>query len=521
MAEVGTNIGRVYDTKEGFGTAAILQGDETQKQLNKLGDDAYADQNREDQQRHQKDLMELKDRQEAMKKLTDPDPDYWYKYDADINKMMDGVTEKGARVMTDGKVENPFTATDGASQDFQKDLKQVARYKAFTNQLKTHWTAGQLKLNSATDKKEYTTESIKAFESYFDRSLDEIVKEGKTPPRLIIKEPLTSITGFIADQYKDVYKGPANPKAEDIEKLVDVSLGDPVTLEKMTETYNSKFVDVLTKEENEALEGRAKANGRSKLKQAYFEDATNLAPGKPYTLSDMLDSWKKKDPRTKTSIEDPTTGQTKISERVKDVTVNAFVRGEMLANPNKLQEDVAQGLYGKAGDDVNKNIAAAQKYYNKLLKEQFPSDFTSSYVGGDKNHRGTGVSEDVYNGRAKQWLADIRAGNPEAGSFIRHIKMPGGYEVTNVEILTPEQTGNIHGMRMEMIKTATTEGYVRETPKTEVVTLDFADDEALLKYYNDAAMSQKTTYGEVRSENSQSIKDLEGNTAPGEKFFKD
>lgn len=288
MPVVGTELGNIYKSREGFGRAAIIPtvdagGQYIQAQALKLKKEALA----------QKNKPTKPDKASLLKDIRAGKPEYWIQHNQELGQKFEELIDYGADILSAGV--DPTKGYDKASADWQKRWAELENDSKLSLQRQAEYDAGK-KLIDAKDA-DYTAESLQEWDDFYSKPLSWHKDKQQIPPRLISnKAPLEYMKGLqgMAKNLKT-----SNPEFEDSDirttaaaALADPSFGDK-TLDAMTIQYNK-----MPKERQDALKTMAGLMGMvdetgnpSPYQYMVYKDLESQLGREPVDLNAMIDEF--------------------------------------------------------------------------------------------------------------------------------------------------------------------------------------------------------------------------------------
>jgi len=275
---LGTNVGSVHKQRQGTGYATILQSDNLALKDFLLQDD------RDKAAKAAAGAAKAKAAQDAMKGLTDFNPERWLKHDKAIQSRMDEWVSKGAQIIAAGG--NPNNGMDAASIEWRRNKAEIEAASKASMQMKDMYTATRGKIDGSENDK-YDPESLMQMQQYFDLPIDRVVKEGILPPPLLQAKPSLNLQKTWTSLSKDLYDAKKDKPITDTEKwdFVRASMANDPGVSEAAVSY----LHNLPKAERDRYAEMEKKTGRSQIELVNYDFMTRYEPGKePFDLNTYI-----------------------------------------------------------------------------------------------------------------------------------------------------------------------------------------------------------------------------------------
>lgn len=266
MYQVGGNQGNTYSGQEGRGKAFILPEDD---------DAMLAFQNLLKGVEGQKaaeakgKLDAAKQAQATKEKLKQEIPEWWLRYDAEMQSKADSLMKLGADLMAAG-VPDPLQGNDAGSNLFKKELERLKSLGNLSMQYKSLYEKDREVILNDKDGKYSNTSKDDWMNFWPEKSLEERLANGDLPPRLMVNEPEFELMKHYQDMAKALANKNPNPEDKDFEEQIGISLTDPSTRGFNDAIYSQ--IEQLKKDPNlyTTLINEAKANAPGTPPEVYL-----------------------------------------------------------------------------------------------------------------------------------------------------------------------------------------------------------------------------------------------------------
>lgn len=266
---LGTNIGSVHKQRQGTGYATVLQSENFALKDYLLQDD------REQAAKAAAAAAKQKAHADAMKALTDFNPERWLKHDKEIQTRMDDWVSQGAQIIANGG--NPSNGMDPGSVEWRRKKAEIEALSKASMQMKDMFTATRGKIDGSEADK-YDPDAIVQMKDYFDMPIGNIVKGGILPPPLLQAKPSLNLQKTWTGLSKDLYDAKKDKPITDAEKwdFVRASMANSPDLNEAAVSYYFNLPDA----EQRAYADREKKTGRSLIELINYDFMTRYEPGK-------------------------------------------------------------------------------------------------------------------------------------------------------------------------------------------------------------------------------------------------
>jgi hypothetical protein len=418
---LGSNIGSVHKQRQGTGYATILQSDNLALKDFLLQDD------REQAAKAAAGAAKAKAAQDAMKGLTDFNPERWLKHDKAIQSRMDEWVSKGAQIISAGG--NPNNGMDPASIEWRRNKAEIEAASKASMQMKDMYTATRGKIDGSENDK-YDPESLMQMQQYFDLPIDRVVKEGILPPPLLQAKPSLNLQKTWTSLSKDLYDAKKDKPITDTEKwdFVRASMANDPGVSEAAASY----LHNLPKAERDRYAEMEKKTGRSQIELVNYDFMTRYEPGKePFDLNtyiqkgvDAIDV-----PYAEYTTPDKFGKYVKKDEFKKSATEKAQL---MLTDPQATVE-YQKILPMNPGETEGVYRARAVADLSKRMMDMKAKDTRSGITD-----KGEGAKKQQVS--AEEWLRDIKSGDKDkqarSANFLFESKgVLGNMNITQAEVL--------------------------------------------------------------------------------------
>lgn len=275
---LGTNVGSVHKQRQGTGYATILQSDNLALKDFLLQDD------REQAAKAAALSAKQKAHADAMKSLTDFNPERWLKHDKEIQTRMDDWVSQGAKIIANGG--NPSNGMDPGSVEWRRKRAEIEALSKASMQMKDMFTATRGKIDGSEADK-YDPDAIVQMKDYFDMPIGDIVKSGVLPPPLLQAKPSLNLQKTWTSLSKDLYDAKKDKPITDAEKwdFVRASMANDPEINEAAVSYLYN----LPADERQRYADLEKKTGRSQIELVNYDFMTRYEPGKePFDLNKFI-----------------------------------------------------------------------------------------------------------------------------------------------------------------------------------------------------------------------------------------
>lgn len=390
---LGTNVGSVHKQRQGTGYATILQGDDLAVKDFLIQDD------KQKAAAAAGAAAKKKAADDAMKALTEFNPERWLKHDKEIQSNMDQWISEGAKLINAGV--NPANSMDPASIAWRRKKAEIEAMSKASMQMKDMFTATRGKIDGSEADK-YDPDSLGNMKTYFDMPISDIVKSGILPPPLLQAKPGLNLQKTWAGLSKDLYDRKGDKPLDEAGRwdFVRASMANDPEVEEAAMSYFQN----LPKSEQDSYNDRAKREGKSVSELVNYDFLKRYEPGKePFDLNKFVQQGVDSIDVPYTSYQTPTGFGKSVDKKEFDriATNRAQV---MLTNPEALYE-YNKLLPMNPGETEGVYRARAVADLARRLKETKATSTESGIT-----ERGQGEKDMMVS--AEQWLRDIKSGDP-------------------------------------------------------------------------------------------------------------
>jgi len=421
MDGVGTRQGYVHDQRQGTGLATVLTGGDYAAGLWIAG--AHAGKAQKDAARQARDKAAM----DAIKSMTDFNPEFWYAHDAEMKQQLNSWQDKGTQLLQSGV--DPWSSLDPQSVEWRKNYSRIQQMSTYSKQIKADFDNTRTQIDGKTQDF-YTAESLVERKKFFDQPVSQTLDTGVKPPQLIERTPFVNRHEYWSKVMKT--RAEQNPGVTlDDAQLAETgkaALQEPESGPKLASSYQSALA-LMEADDRSALEKRAADAGRTNFEQMAFEDAKreqiNLAP---FDVVKFVESGSKQTEVSTTTFTGPKGGSSKVDMKKLEESAALAARRIVMDDPRALKHYDKPGLVPRNGDDD----AEYQKRVIEYVKEEIikTKKLDQSAM---QTERGLGDAELKTSGEL--WLkhmmsADKQFYNEAAG----YLYLGGGY-IGNMNIL--------------------------------------------------------------------------------------
>lgn len=418
---LGSNMGSVHKQRQGTGYATVLQSDNLALKDFLLQDD------REQAAKAAAGAAKAKAAQDAMKGLTEFNPERWLKHDKEIQGMMDEWVSKGAQIIAAGG--NPNNGMDPASIEWRRNKAKIENYSKASMQMQEMHKAVTGKINGSEADK-YDPEYLSMQKDYFDMDIKKVADEGILPPPLLQAKPSLNLQKTWTSLSKDLYDAKKDKPITDTEKwdFVRASMANDPGVSEAAASY----LHNLPKAERDRYAEMEKKTGRSQIELVNYDFMTRYEPGKePFDLNtyiqkgvDSIDV-----PYAEYTTPDKFGKYVKKDEFKKSATEKAQL---MLTDPQATIE-YQKMLPMNPGETEGVYRARAVADLSKRMMDMKAKDTRSGITDKGEGEKKQQVS-------AEEWLRDVKSGDKQkqtrATSFLFESKgVMGNMNVDKAEVL--------------------------------------------------------------------------------------
>lgn len=266
---LGTNIGSVHKQRQGTGYATVLQSENFALKDYLLQDD------REQAAKAAAAAAKQKAHADAMKALTDFNPERWLKHDKEIQTRMDDWVSQGAQIIANGG--NPSNGMDPGSVEWRRKKAEIEALSKASMQMKDMFTATRGKIDGSEADK-YDPDAIVQMKDYFDMPIGNIVKGGILPPPLLQAKPSLNLQKTWTGLSKDLYDAKKDKPITDAEKwdFVRASMANNPEINEAAISY----LHNLPAAERQRYADLEKKTGKSQIELINYDFMTRYEPGK-------------------------------------------------------------------------------------------------------------------------------------------------------------------------------------------------------------------------------------------------
>lgn len=469
---LGSNAGTVHHQRQGTGKATILQSDNLAvKEFLRQDDIAKA-------QKAANDAARAKAKQDAMKSLTDFNPERWLKHDVAIQGMMDEWVSAGSQIIAAGG--NPSNGMDQSSIEWRRKRATIEAASKASMQMKDMFTATRGKIDGSEEDK-YDPESIIQMQQYFDLPIDRVIKEGILPPPLLQAKPGLNLQKTWAGLSKDLYDRNKDKPLDEAGKwdFVRASMAaDP----EVTDAAQS-YLHNLPQSEQAKYADRAKKTGRSTTELVNYDFMTRYEPGRePFDLNSFIQKGVESIDVPYVGWETPSRFGKSVDE--KQLNTIALERARVMLTSAEalyeypkllpMNEGETEGVYraravkdlaermrktkatstqsgiteaGQGEKDITESsmrwLRDIKSTDGSLNNEAAGYLFDTPGVGGDMNVEFAQVQEPDANNPASRYLVLTLKGNPTLKEVKEKILQKNGIPTENVQYQTVGTKGHI------------------------------------------------------------------------------
>lgn len=421
---VGTNVGRVHDQRQGTGKATILGESEGVGTYGRLAAEDRA-------LNAAKAAKKQADMDAAYKRMTDFNPDRWFKHEGVVKNELNSWVDKGAELFATGV--NPWQATSPEALDWRKKQIEIQGLAKGTEQMKDAYVALRTKIDGAEPGK-YTPASLNDIADFFDKDPREVMKTGELPPNLMQTKPNLQLQDYFSKvvQPLNASRNGVPMSTEEKWKVAKESLQDPDKGDDLNDSFRSMFAQ-MDPADRDDLRRRAQATGVSEMQQAAFDYVDRYSvERKPF----QYDQWKK-DAIARVDVpykewQGTESFSKKADQKELGKIVDTVARDMFVADDRALQE-YEKVLPRDPGETDLKYRGRATQHLAKTLRAE---KATNELAGQREAGKG---KEDLTVSRVK-WLDDAMSTDPEkyreaAGYLFQTGDVMGNMTVADSEII--------------------------------------------------------------------------------------
>jgi len=226
MPVVGSELGNVYKSKEGFGLAAIVGTSDTYSKISAAQAKKATAKGKPKKSPAEK-LMALKKGK----------GNYWTKDNAELGERFEQNLEYALDILEKGV--DPLTGTDKASQDWQNRQAILEKDMMLSKADETNYGKVVAKLNAKDAN--YTPRSQAAVAEYYGMTAKERRESGELPPNLMAVEDPLELEKMYANSATNFKNNNPDYQDTDVQGQVDIFFADPSTGKKMNAVYTQLF----------------------------------------------------------------------------------------------------------------------------------------------------------------------------------------------------------------------------------------------------------------------------------------
>lgn len=424
---LGSNIGNVHPPlSQGVGLATVLTNGTTDQYLNRYTELMAAERKRKLEER-------AAERNAALKKMQDINPDFFYAHNKEISAAHEDAMRLGVQALKSG-VNDPWTATDGQSVAFQKAMAKLQEMSHVSTQIKDQYKAWQQDVQ-AKGADYFDPKTIAENNKFFfGASLQDHMQNPTATPLLTQRQPLQNSIEFASGIAGKLSNGKDGTPV-DVAKVNDViraAFRDPETGAKTMETF-SRALAGYSDSERKQVEAAGLQYGLSAPEMLAVQYTQKfLASPKPYSVQDALHQGD-----SALTVSYTEGGDTNQSYRVpnKKTTMAAatsIARGILHDDPRALSSFA--NMYGLKHDPneseeeyfTEVQRALATDLYNREAKNR---EYRKTERGQDRKE--LEVSTD-------RWLSDLKSGKmelaQEAANVLQNSKYYGNLYIASARV---------------------------------------------------------------------------------------
>lgn len=377
---VGTNIGNVYRSSEGFGKSAILpDNNNTFNQASVMAKSVL-------------DKVNPKetpiDKAAILKDLKDGKAEWWIAHNAELDKDFNNLLEYGADIMAQNV--DPTKSTDKASQDFQNKWAKLENAAKLSMQAKDDFEAFRAVADKEPDK--YTDESLAERYAFHARPFSEMKDDYGTPPRLVSKTAPYEYTVKLQDQAKDFVATNKdwenNP--EKVAQNARIAFADKSMNPGIMDALKPR-IDKLTPAEKADLAQLAGTAGFSSPEEYLYAKDFESQLGEKVVPFDFDEYIKKTMPGYDINDITKETGDKTTRNRLKHIPEKKAedrAKTALKSDPSLLPKLIKSG---RATDEASAVNTLKQGYLNAADRE-----YIGSETFDEEGYAGSGYGEDEY-----------------------------------------------------------------------------------------------------------------------------
>lgn len=422
---LGSSAGTVHKQRQGTGKATILQSDNLALKDFLMQDAADKKAKGEVAAAKQKAVGD------AMKAITDFNPERWLRHEQEIKDRMNQWVSTGSQLLQQGV--NPNSSLDERSTAWRKQKAEIEAMAKASMQMKDMFTATRAKIDGSEPDK-YDSDTLINMKSYFETPLEKIVTEGILPPPMLQRKPGLNLQKTWAGLTNDLYDRNGKKPLDESGKwdFVRASMANDPEMNESTMSYFSNLPAV----EQQRYQDRAKTTGRSVNELVNYDFMERYSPAKePFNL----DAWIQKGVD---AIDVPYAEYSDPNKFSKFVDSKEFKRiadqkaQTLLVDPDGLYE--YQKLFPmKSGESEGDYRARAVADLSKRMRDMKATSTKSGLT--DKGGEGKDIAVS-----AEKWLSHVKSGDPSltsrAANYLFESKgVLGNMNVANSEVLETRQ----------------------------------------------------------------------------------
>jgi hypothetical protein len=380
---VGTDLGNVYKSREGFGRAAILPSQNTFNQAYKVAKAATTP----------KPKAPKVNAQEVIKNIKSDKKDWWHVHDNKLNDEFNEILEYGLDIMD--KNVDPTKGNDKASRDWRQRFDRLNTKAGKSMQLREQYREIKNIINNK--EKDIQDDSIVEVGEFVDRDLDDIMESGDVFPTLRYKDDPFKYADAIGKRAKEFTTTNKNYSDDDIKEQVTLMMADPSMGDHINNLLLPEIKKLPTEKQNQLMSDATDAGYNDVVGFMLHKDFESQLGMPPTDVKSLI---KKHIPALETverSIKDDdgVTRRTLIQELPQDKADEA-AKILLDTNPRLLSQMVDDG-YAKDREsaeeyisDMMINQAAKRDLYSKTWTK------SDSYKGSGYGRKEVDDDHDFY-----------------------------------------------------------------------------------------------------------------------------
>lgn len=425
MYQVGTDIGNANKQRQGTGLATVLQGGNADDNFLKYASMRSA-------QREEQLAKREAQRAASLKKLTDMNPDFFYRHQQEKMEMLNNAQRLGIEAMQAG-IDNPWESADPRAIAFQKAATELQNAAQVSEQIGNQYKAFQQDVQ-AKGANYFDPRSLSGMEQYFDRPLSEHRQNPSGVPLVTQRQPLANLTDFasaLAGKINGTLNGTAYDPAAGRQAVREAFL-NPDPNNNLAESATLALANYSPSERAE-IEKKARDFGISapEMLAAQMVDQFALKQ-KPFNVNDALAAADNAFDVTYSKYEGTDTFSKTPDKKTTMQGAMSAARSALRGDPRALNEFAA--MYGLKHDPNETEVEFFDEVQRTLAADLYARK---------KKDRESGVFRDKADDQklelsTDRWLRDMKSGDfaiaQNASGVLQNLDYLGNLKVKDARV---------------------------------------------------------------------------------------